>query len=86
MILHLPVETEWRCKSKFLNKAKHATGITWVKLFNKEAVRATPRGIYSDALAEGVQSQIHSGNDVYTTYLAEGVQRERTEDLPTPGD
>ena len=30
-------------------------------------VRATLRGIYSDALAEG-------------------VQRERTEDLPTPGD
>ena len=38
------------------------------------------------ALAEGVQSKYHIANYLDTTYLAEGVQREQTEDLPTPGD
>ena len=38
------------------------------------------------ALAEGVQSEYHIADYLDTTYLAEGVQREQTEDLPTPGD
>ena len=66
-------DTSSRCLlTRYMSKACLLT----LYHLNKD-IRATPHGIYSDVLAEGVQSQTNNGDDMSITCLMEGVKREQ---------